>query len=111
MLDILQEILQSHPFLMLQSFETQGYQWYGVKRIKFISWIRGIVEQGLGHLLITSSTGGKKNAANTKLHSIVYYFTICFSSYLIFRYTQKNFDSYVLYEICLSHAKKYKNTA
>ena len=30
----LQSILQSHPFLMSQSFETQGWQWYGVKGIK-----------------------------------------------------------------------------
>ena len=34
--DILQKILQSNPFLMLQNFETQGCQWHGIKRIKSI---------------------------------------------------------------------------
>ena len=36
MVDGLQEILQSHPFLMSRKFETQGRQWYGVERIKYI---------------------------------------------------------------------------
>ena len=34
---------------MLRKFETQGCQWCGVKQI--FSRIRGIVEQGLEHLL------------------------------------------------------------
>ena len=33
---ILQEILQSHCFLMSRNFKTQGCQWYGIKRIKSI---------------------------------------------------------------------------
>ena len=41
---ILQEIVQSHAFLMLQNFEMQGWQWYGVKRIKFISADKEILE-------------------------------------------------------------------
>ena len=32
--DYLQEILQSHSFLTSQELETEGCQWYGVKRIK-----------------------------------------------------------------------------
>ena len=32
----LQDILQRHPFLMSPNFEIQSYQWYGVKRVKFI---------------------------------------------------------------------------
>ena len=36
MVDDLQEILQSHPFLMTRNFETQGCQWYGVKQINSI---------------------------------------------------------------------------
>ena len=31
------EILLSYPFLMSRNFETQGCQWYGVKRIKSIT--------------------------------------------------------------------------
>ena len=34
--DILQEILPSHPFVMSRKFETQGYQWYEDKRIKYV---------------------------------------------------------------------------
>ena len=33
---ILQEILQSYPFLMSRNFETQCSQWHEVKRIKSI---------------------------------------------------------------------------
>ena len=33
---IFQEILQSHSFLMLLQFETQGCHWYAIKRIKSI---------------------------------------------------------------------------
>ena len=49
----MQEILQCHPFLMSGKFETQGYQWFGVKRIKSIFADKGniIVEQGLGYSL------------------------------------------------------------
>ena len=36
MIDILQEILQSDPFLMSRKFETQGCQRYEVKQIKTI---------------------------------------------------------------------------
>ena len=36
MVDDLQEILQSHPFLMTRNFETLGCQWYGVKQINSI---------------------------------------------------------------------------
>ena len=36
-INVLEEILQSDPFLMLRNFEEmQGCQWYGVKRIKSI---------------------------------------------------------------------------
>ena len=56
MFDILPEILQSPPFLMSRKLETQGGQWYGVKRIKSIFADRGRVEQGLGHLFIASSS-------------------------------------------------------
>ena len=38
---ILQDILQSHPFLMPRNFEMQGCQWYGVKRIQSISEGKG----------------------------------------------------------------------
>ena len=31
---ILLEVLQSHPFLMSRKFETQGCQWYKIKRTK-----------------------------------------------------------------------------
>ena len=50
-----QEILRSHPFLMSQKFKMQGCQWYGVKWIKSIFANKGIVEQGLRQLFITSS--------------------------------------------------------
>ena len=48
--------LQGHPFLMSRKFETQGCPWYGAKWIKSIFADRGILEQGLGHLLITSTS-------------------------------------------------------
>ena len=38
-----------------QNLETQGYQWYGVKRIESISRIRLIVKQGLERLFFTLS--------------------------------------------------------
>ena len=51
---ILLEALQSYSFLMSQNFDTQGCQWYqGLTRFL---WIKGTVEQGLGHLLIMSSS-------------------------------------------------------
>ena len=46
MFDILQEILQSRPFLMSQNFEMQGCQLYGVKRIKSVFVDRRVLEQG-----------------------------------------------------------------
>ena len=45
MLDILQEILQSHPFLISRNFETQSCQLYGVKQLNLFAQIKGIVEQ------------------------------------------------------------------
>ena len=56
--DMQQEIVQSHPFLMSRKLETQGCQRYVVKRIKSTVFLRiwGIVELGLGHLFITSSS-------------------------------------------------------
>ena len=40
----LQEILQSHQFVMSRKFEMKGCQWYGVKRIKSTFADREIVE-------------------------------------------------------------------
>ena len=40
---------------MSQKFETQGCQWYRVKRITSIFADKGIEEQGLEHVIITSS--------------------------------------------------------
>ena len=42
----MEEILQTHPFLMSRNFQKQGCQWYEVKRITSIFAIRGIVKQG-----------------------------------------------------------------
>ena len=42
MFNNLQEILQSHPFLMSQKFETNSYHCHGIKRIKSIFADRGI---------------------------------------------------------------------
>ena len=42
MFNNLQEILQSHPFLMSQKFETNSYQRHGIKRIKSIFADRGM---------------------------------------------------------------------
>ena len=58
MFDMQEEIVQSHPFLMLRKLETQGCQRYVVKRIKSTVFLRiwGIVELGLGHLFVTSSS-------------------------------------------------------
>ena len=53
---ILQEILQSPPFLMSRHFKTQGYRWFEVKRNKCILQIKGVVEQGLRYLFVFSST-------------------------------------------------------
>ena len=53
--DILQERLLSHPFLMSRKFETQYCQWYGFNGLYLFLRISGKIEQGLGHLLITSS--------------------------------------------------------
>ena len=50
---IMRESLQSDPFPMSQNFETQGCQWYGVKRIKSSFANKRNMEQGLGHLFIT----------------------------------------------------------
>ena len=41
MFGTLQEILQNYPFLMSQNFETHGYEWYRVKRIKSILGYKG----------------------------------------------------------------------
>ena len=46
MFDILQEIVQSHPFLMSRDFEEQGYQWYGVQQIKSI-WVEKRIVDGI----------------------------------------------------------------
>ena len=53
--DILQEILQSHPFSMSRKFKTEGCKWYGVKRIKCIVADK-MNEQDLRDLFITSSS-------------------------------------------------------
>ena len=45
--------LPSNPFLNSRKFETRGCQWNG---FNIFSRIRGIVEQGLGHLFIDSSS-------------------------------------------------------
>ena len=53
MFDILQELLQSHPFLMSPTFETQDCQWCETNMIKSaVSQIRRIVEQSLGRLKV-----------------------------------------------------------
>ena len=44
MFNNLQEILQSHHFVMSRKFEMKGCQWYGVKRIKSTFADREIVE-------------------------------------------------------------------
>ena len=41
MFNILRKTLQSYPFLMSRNFETQVYQWYGVKWIKSIFTDKG----------------------------------------------------------------------
>ena len=48
MFDILQKILRSHPFLILQNFEKQGCQSCGVKRIKSIFTDKGNSETRFG---------------------------------------------------------------
>ena len=52
-------LIYSTPFVMSQNCKKQGCRWYGVKRIK--TYFReegkfGIVEEGLGHLFITSTS-------------------------------------------------------
>ena len=57
MFDILQEILQSYPFLKSGNFKTQGCQWYGAKRIK--SGFADKENSGtrfIGHIYIASSS-------------------------------------------------------
>ena len=50
---ILQEILQSHPFLTSQKFKTQVYQWKGVKRIKsYFRELRKLWEKVWGSFLL-----------------------------------------------------------
>ena len=51
MFAILQEILQSHPFLMSRNFEIQSCQQYGVKRIKPIFVDKGNSGTRFGALL------------------------------------------------------------
>ena len=53
--NILQEIVQSHPFSMLQNFETLGRQRYCFKRIKSSFEDKGMVEQGLENFFFTSN--------------------------------------------------------
>ena len=68
MFDILQEILQCHPFLMLKKFETQGCQWYRVKGIKSIFADRGSSGKRLGLFFITSSSPHFFNKTNFELY-------------------------------------------
>ena len=51
---ILQQILQSHPFLMSQNFAMQGFQWVGMKWIKSIFAGTGNSGTRFGDLFITS---------------------------------------------------------
>ena len=51
MFDIPQGILQSHPFLMSQKFETQGCQYYEGKRIKSVFADKGNSKTSLGATL------------------------------------------------------------
>ena len=39
--------------MMSKNLEMQDRQWYGVKRIKYIFAVKGIVEQSVRHLFIT----------------------------------------------------------
>ena len=54
-LDLLQEIFQSHSFLMSQNFETLGCQWVSSQNeLNLFLRIRVTMKQGLGQLFITS---------------------------------------------------------
>ena len=55
MSDILQEILQSLPFLISRNFETWVANDTESNVLNRIFANKGIVEQGWGHLFITSS--------------------------------------------------------
>ena len=56
MFDILQEILQSHPFLMSRKSKRRVANRTESNELNVFWRIREIVKQGLEHLFITSST-------------------------------------------------------
>ena len=57
MYDILQQILQNHHFLMTQNFETQGCEWYVVKRINLsLDEKNSGKRSGLGNLFVITSS-------------------------------------------------------
>ena len=68
MFDILQEILQSHPFLISQSFKIQGCQWNDVNRLILFTLSKGIVEQGLPHVFVISMSSHFFNKTNLEQH-------------------------------------------
>ena len=68
MFDILQEILQSHPFLKSRKFKGQGYQRYGVKRVKSIFANKGTVKQGLGQFCTASNSSHFFNKTDFELY-------------------------------------------
>ena len=73
-INILEEILQSDPFLMLRNFEEmQGCNGTESKGINLFSRIKRIMEQGLGHLFNTSNSSQFFN--KTDLEQYAYLFT------------------------------------
>ena len=64
MFDILQEILESHLFLMSRKFETRVVNGTESSKLNLLTRIKRIVEQGLMHLFITSICSHFCNKAN-----------------------------------------------
>ena len=62
-------------FAMAQNREILGCQWYGVKQIKSIFGTRGIVEKGLGYLLVSSSSSDFFNKTDF-MHKVFIYISL-----------------------------------
>ena len=73
---ILQEILHTHPRLMSRKFKKHNYQKYTESNgLNLFSRLREIVEQGLGHLFIASSSShffSKKDLGQYLFNSITH---------------------------------------